>query len=113
VILAKAGLADGQGALQQGAGAVQVTLVAQDGGEVAEAIGGIGVIGAQAGLGDGQGAFVQAAGTVQVTLVAQDEDEVVEAGGGVGVVGTTTGLEDAPAQQLFCGTGPASKVLEG
>jgi hypothetical protein len=69
VVGAQAGLADLKGALVQGAGAVQVALVAQDASEVVEATGGVGVVGAQAGLADGQGALVQAAGAVQVALV--------------------------------------------
>jgi translation initiation factor 2B subunit (eIF-2B alpha/beta/delta family) len=46
VVGAEAGLADGQSALVQGAGAVQVALVAKDEGEVVEAEGGVGVVGA-------------------------------------------------------------------
>jgi hypothetical protein len=53
VIGAKAALVDGQGALVQGAGTVQVTLVGQDAGEVVKAPGCVGVVGAELGVVDG------------------------------------------------------------
>jgi hypothetical protein len=68
VVGAQARLADRKGALVQGAGAVEVALVGQDVGEVAEAAGGVGVVGAKPRLADGQGALVQAAGGVEVAL---------------------------------------------
>jgi hypothetical protein len=46
VVGAQASVADGQGALVQGPGAVEVALVGQDGGEVVKAVGGVGVVGA-------------------------------------------------------------------
>jgi hypothetical protein len=73
----------------------------------------VGVVGSQAGLTDGQGAVEQEAGSGQVAVGTQDFAEVVQAAGSVRVLRTTTGLEDGPAQQLFCDTGPASKVLQG
>jgi hypothetical protein len=57
VVGVQAGLVDGQGALVQGAGALEVALVPQDAGEVVEALGGVGVVGAEAGLADRQGAL--------------------------------------------------------
>jgi hypothetical protein len=62
---------------------------------------------------DGQGALEQEAGSGQVAVGTQDFDEIVPAAGSVRVLRTTTGLEDGPAQQLFCDTGSASKVLQG
>jgi hypothetical protein len=57
VVGVQAGLVDGQGALVQGVGALEVALVSQDAGEVVEAFGGVGVVGAEAGLADRQGAL--------------------------------------------------------
>jgi hypothetical protein len=53
VVDAQARRADGQGALEQGAGTVKVALVAQDKGEAIETVGTGGVVGTQAGLVDG------------------------------------------------------------
>jgi hypothetical protein len=78
------GLADVKGPLQQRAGAVQVALVAQDAGDVVEAVGSIRVVGSQAGLEDGQGTLEQRAGAVEVALGVQDAGEAVEAVGGRG-----------------------------
>jgi hypothetical protein len=41
-------LVDGQGALEQGVGALEVALVVQDEAEVVEGPGGVGVVGAKA-----------------------------------------------------------------
>jgi len=59
VVGAQLGLMDDHGPLVQGAGAVEVSLVMQDGGEVVEALGGVGVVGSQAALVDGQGPLEQ------------------------------------------------------
>lgn len=73
---------DGQGALVQGAGVVEVALVVQDEGEVVETLGGGGVVRAEVGVVDGQGALEWAGGLCG-RPVAQDDGEV-EAGGGSG-----------------------------
>jgi hypothetical protein len=81
----KAGRADRKGALEEGAGAVQIALVAHDGGEVAEARRGVGVVSAQRRLADGEGLLVEGMGAVEVAQVAQENCKMVEAPGG-GVV---------------------------
>jgi hypothetical protein len=48
--------------LVQGAGTLEVALVAQDPGEVVQAAGGVGVVGAELRLTDRQGPLVEAAG---------------------------------------------------
>lgn len=73
VLSAQAGPAAVQDAPVEGAGAVQIALVGQHVGEVAEAGGGVGVVGSQAGLTDPQGALEQRVGTVEIALSAQDD----------------------------------------
>jgi hypothetical protein len=73
---------------------LEVALVGQDPGEVVEALGGGGVVGAQAGLADGEGTLVQSAGTVEVALVGQDAGQVAKAPGGVAVIRAQAGLVD-------------------
>jgi hypothetical protein len=87
VVGAQAGLVDGEGALKQGAGRGEVALGGQDFGEVAEAVGGGGMVVAEAGLADRQRALVEAAGGGQVALVVEDRSEVAKAVGGEVMVG--------------------------
>jgi hypothetical protein len=78
-------LKDGQGALEVALGSVEVTLLRQDRGKVAEAAGGAGVIGSDLLFVDGKSAFLEGASGIQVALSVHDIGEVVEAGGRVGM----------------------------
>ena len=78
----------------QAAGTGQVTLGTQDGAEIGEVVGRVGVVGAHVGLGDGQGALEQGAGVIEIALVVPNMCEVVEAVRGVGVVRAQAGLAD-------------------
>ena len=88
------GLVDGHGAFGQRPGLLLLAQVLQDGGEVGQADGDVGVVGSVGGLGDGQGAFGQRPGLLVLAQVLQDEGEVVQVGGDVGVVGSVGGLGD-------------------
>src|SRR6266545_5641012 len=68
VVGAQAGLEDAKRTRVEVAGVVEVALVADDGGQAVQALGGVGVVGAKAGLADRQGASMQGLGVVEVAL---------------------------------------------
>jgi hypothetical protein len=59
---------DGHRTDEQGPSSIRSTLVGQDAGEMAEADGGVEVVGAQASLPDSQGTLVKTLGAGEITL---------------------------------------------
>jgi hypothetical protein len=84
----------GQGTLVEGPGGGQVALDPEQPGQVVEALGGVGVVGAQHPLPDGQGALEEGPGGGQLALGIEQPGQIVEALGGVGVVGAQHPLGD-------------------
>src|SRR5215467_6636694 len=94
VVGAEDALADGKGALEEGAGGCRVALSVEEEGQVVESEGSVGMVTSHRAIGDGQRALEERPGGAHLPLTAKHQCQIVESSGGVRVVATQRAFVD-------------------